>query len=276
MAKVRKVGYDPNKVESGSNFVDHPAPAVVKVKCVTANLEETFKSGADGAHLVFDIIKKPPSKGKKWGQLHLRYVYYESEDEAWMEAQVMDALIGKRVKQYGSTALVGKTALAQLREEEYQGQPKPGIKALLPLDSDEFDEDEEDEDEDDLEDEDDEDLEDEDEDEDEDEEEDAEDYEDWSIAQLRAELRRRKLSPSGKKPDLVSRLEDDDSTSDEDEDEEEDEEEEVDYSEYSTAELKAEMKRRGLRVKRGMGDDDLIEALEEDDEDEEDPLEDDE
>jgi len=275
MAKVRKVGYDPNKVESGSNFVDHPAPAVVKVKCVTANLEETFKSGADGAHLVFDIIKKPPSKGKKWGQLHLRYVYYDSEEEAWMEAQVMDALIGKRVKQYGSAALVGKTCLAQLREEEYQGQPKPGIKALLPLDSDEFDEDEEDEEDDELEDEDDEELEDEDEDEDEDEEDEdeADDYEDWSIAQLRAELRRRKLDASGKKDVLVSRLEDDDALEDEDEDEEE---EEVDYSEYSSTELKAEMKRRGLRVKRGVSDDDMIEALEADDEDEEDPLEDDE
>jgi hypothetical protein len=32
------------------------------------------------------------------------------------------------------------------------------------------------------------------------------------------------------------------------------------------------MKRRGLRVKRGMDDDALVEALEEDDENEEDPL----
>jgi hypothetical protein len=271
MAKVRKVGYDPNKVEAGTNFVDHPAPAVVKVKCVTANLEETFKSGNEGAHLVFDIIKKPPAKGKKWAQLHLRYVYADNEGEAWMEAQVMDALIGKRVKQYGSAALVGKTCLANLRAEEYEGNAKPGIKGLMPLDSDEFEDDEDD----DEEEEDVDDDEEEDEDEEEEDEEGEDDYNDWSLAQIRAELKRRELDSKGRKDDLVTRLEEDDASEDEedeDEEEEEDEEEVEDYTEWDTAELKAEMKRRGLRVKRGMDDDALVEALEEDDENEEDPL----
>ena len=50
-----------------------------------------------------------------------------------------------------------------------------------------------------------------------------------------------------------------------DEDEEEDDEDQ-DYSEMSLAELKAECKDRGLKVKKGMDKDDLIEMLEEDDE----------
>lgn len=50
-----------------------------------------------------------------------------------------------------------------------------------------------------------------------------------------------------------------------DEDEEEDGEDQ-DYSEMSLAELKAECKDRGLKVKKGMDKDDLIEMLEEDDE----------
>lgn len=50
-----------------------------------------------------------------------------------------------------------------------------------------------------------------------------------------------------------------------DEDEEEDGEDQ-DYSEMSPAELKAECKDRGLKVKKGMDKDDLIEMLEEDDE----------
>lgn len=55
---------------------------------------------------------------------------------------------------------------------------------------------------------------------------------------------------------------------DEDEEDGEDEEdEEKDYSEMSLAELKAECKDRGLKVKKGMDKDDLIEMLEEDDED---------
>lgn len=50
-------------------------------------------------------------------------------------------------------------------------------------------------------------------------------------------------------------------------DDEDDDDEEKDYSEMSLAELKAECKDRGLKVKKGMDRDDLIEMLEEDDED---------
>lgn len=53
---------------------------------------------------------------------------------------------------------------------------------------------------------------------------------------------------------------------DSDEDDEDDEEEDQDYSEMSLSELKAECKDRGLKVKKGMDKDDLIEMLEEDDE----------
>lgn len=54
---------------------------------------------------------------------------------------------------------------------------------------------------------------------------------------------------------------------DSDEEDEEDEDEDgEDYSEMSLSELKAECKDRGLKVKKGMDKDDLIEMLEEDDE----------
>ena len=53
---------------------------------------------------------------------------------------------------------------------------------------------------------------------------------------------------------------------DSEEDDEDDEEEDQDYSEMSLSELKAECKDRGLKVKKGMDKDDLIEMLEEDDE----------
>lgn len=52
----------------------------------------------------------------------------------------------------------------------------------------------------------------------------------------------------------------------EDEEEEEEEEETPDYSEMSLSELKAECKDRGIKVKKGMDEEDLIELLEEDDE----------
>ena len=46
--------------------------------------------------------------------------------------------------------------------------------------------------------------------------------------------------------------------------EEDEDEEETDYSEMSLSELKAECKDRGLKVKKGMSKEDLIEMLEED------------
>ena len=50
------------------------------------------------------------------------------------------------------------------------------------------------------------------------------------------------------------------------EDEDDDDDESPDYFEMSLAELKAECKDRGLKIKKGMDKDDLIEMLEEDDE----------
>lgn len=63
--------------------------------------------------------------------------------------------------------------------------------------------------------------------------------------------------------DILEALGDEDN----EEDDEDEEDEEKDYSEMSLAELKAECKDRGLKVKKGMDKDDLIEMLEEDDED---------
>ena len=53
---------------------------------------------------------------------------------------------------------------------------------------------------------------------------------------------------------------------DSEEEEDDDDDEDQDYSEMSLSELKAECKNRGLKVKKGMDKEDLIEILEEDDE----------
>jgi hypothetical protein len=52
----------------------------------------------------------------------------------------------------------------------------------------------------------------------------------------------------------------------EEEEDDEEEDEDQDYSEMSLSELKAECKDRGLKIKKGMDKEDLIEILEEDDE----------
>ena len=70
------------------------------------------------------------------------------------------------------------------------------------------------------------------------------------------------IMDSAEEDDILEALGED---SDE-EDEDDDDDESPDYSEMSLAELKAECKDRGLKIKKGMDKDDLIEMLEEDDE----------
>ena len=121
---------------------------------------------------------------------------------------------------------------------------------------------------------------------DEEEEEESEDLEDTLSEMDKDELKdlaleldipKKKVLAAKKVKDLVALIldeadEDDirealgEGSSDEEEPEEDDEDDEVDYSEMSLSELKAECKDRGLKVKKGMDKDDLIELLEEDDE----------
>lgn len=71
------------------------------------------------------------------------------------------------------------------------------------------------------------------------------------------------IMDSADEDDILEALGEDSDEEDEDED---DDDESPDYSEMSLAELKAECKDRGLKIKKGMDKDDLIEMLEEDDE----------
>lgn len=71
------------------------------------------------------------------------------------------------------------------------------------------------------------------------------------------------IMDSADEDDILEALGED---SDEEDEDEEDEDEDQDYSEMSLSELKAECKDRGLKVKKGMDKEDLIEMLEEDDE----------
>lgn len=70
------------------------------------------------------------------------------------------------------------------------------------------------------------------------------------------------IMDSAEEDDILEALGED---SDEDDDEDE-EKEDQDYSKMSLSELKAECKDRGLKIKKNMDKDDLIEMLEEDDE----------
>lgn len=69
---------------------------------------------------------------------------------------------------------------------------------------------------------------------------------------------------SKKAPKVEEPEEDEDGDQDEEEDEEEEDEEE-DYSDWSTKALKAECRKRGIKVTKAMGKADMVKALEADD-----------
>lgn len=70
---------------------------------------------------------------------------------------------------------------------------------------------------------------------------------------------------SSKKSKKTSKVEEPEEDEDEDQDEEEEEDEEEDYSDWSTKALKAECRKRGIKVTKAMGKADMVKALEADD-----------
>lgn len=74
----------------------------------------------------------------------------------------------------------------------------------------------------------------------------------------------KKSSKKSKKAPKVEEPEEDEDE-DQDEDEEEEEDEEEDYSDWSTKALKAECRKRGIKVTKAMGKADMVKALEADD-----------
>ena len=155
--------------------------------------------------------------------------------------------------------LVGLTCEVEVGHEVYEGKKRARILEYLTPDLDD-EEDEEDDDEDDLEDKLSEldfdelkDL--------------AKDL-DISASDIKkakkAEALINLIIDSADEDDILEALGED--SDEEDEDDEDDDDESPDYSEMSLAELKAECKDRGLKIKKGMDKDDLIEMLEEDDE----------
>lgn len=156
--------------------------------------------------------------------------------------------------------LIGLTCEVEVGHEVYEGKKRARILEFInPAESDEDDEDEED-------DEGSEDLE---------ERLSEMDKEELKELALELEISKKKVLAAKKVTALVELImeeaEEDDilaalDSDDSDDEDDDDDDDTPDYSEMSLAELKAECKNRGLKVKKGMDEEDLIEMLEEDDE----------
>lgn len=227
-------------------------------------IEANLKNGKDGTgepdperpqlEMVYEMKQAEKEKNKKFeGSRVWSYVMlpgHPSYDRTvWKLDQLLLALgvstNKKRKGTFDPDDMVGEEVVVNVRPDtnlngEYRGQ----IGSVMAydeetfgqesdedddeeLDEEDLEETEEDDEEEDDEEEDDEDEDEVDDDEEEVEEDDeTEDYSDWSIADLRAELKERELSSRGPKPTLIERLEEDDASDEEEEDEEDEEEEE--------------------------------------------------
>lgn len=231
----------------------------VKVEAATA---ETSSSGNPYIKFVFQVIEGKHKGAKVFHNCSL-------QPQALFNLKALLLAIGYEIPQ-GAFDLDLEEVLdleceVEVAHETYEGKKQVRIIEFIALDSDDEDQDEEEDEDEESEDEDEED--DEDESEDEDEEEDEEDEEDedlseLSLKELKALAKERgvKVTKGMTKEDIIELLSEEDE--EDEEEDEEDEEDEIDYSAMSLKDLKAAAREAGIKVKKGMTKEDIIEALE--------------
>lgn len=258
-------GSDPDEAEQIQGDFESPRPGQYVAKIL-----EMKKKGSGGdpkkpmLEVVFEMINADKksnlssvkSKARMW--YYLMLPGHPSFEPGAFVVQKLDQFLlaigvaGKKSKRKGTfdpdehtDKEVGLVVRAGTNQEgEYRGE----VASVFVYDPETFGQDVEDDD-DDVSGLEDEDIEVED-----DEDGDVEPYEEWALADLRAELEARELDTKGKRAAMVERLEEDDASTEEEpeeesEEEEEDDEEEGEYDSMSIKELRAELEARDLDVK---------------------------
>ena len=226
---------------------------------VVVNEAKMGKSKEDKPKVAFEFeVSEGPNKGFKLFEncsLQPQALFKLKSILMALEVDIPDGAFDLNLKD-----LIGLTCEVEVGHEVYEGKKRARILEFInPNESDEDDEDEDDEDEgsEDLE-----------------ERLSEMDKDELKELALELEIPKKKVMAAKKVTALVELIreeaEEDDIMaaldSDDSDDEDDDDDDTPDYSEMSLAELKAECKNRGLKVKKGMDEEDLIEMLEEDDE----------
>lgn len=204
---------DPAKSAGGDFKV--PKPSVYTV--VLKEVKVTKPDGKDRRLEIVSEIKSGEFKGSRFWD----YISLENEAVEWKLDQFLQAVgiaTGKKRKgSFDTDDIQGETIRVRSKHETYNGEVRAKVAAFLPAaedeedeepDDEEVDDEPEDDEEDDTEEDDEEESDDGDEEEAEAEAED--DYDEWSVPDLRTELKERELSTKGGKVVLVKRLRADD------------------------------------------------------------------
>jgi hypothetical protein len=243
-------------------------------KAAKVDSRDSANTGQPMVEVQFELTKD--ADGKKLKPNYANVWYYaplnvDNGDVSPGWARRLKELVtayGLKISGGNLATIEGKEALIRLKEDTDQdGEYRPRISKILKAGAVEPDEDE-------------------DETEAEGDEEEVEAYEEWSLADLKAELKERDLKATGSKAALIARLEEDDVAAEAEEDEDEDEDDEdVDLESMDRKELKAFIKEEDLDVKvlrtddeddirakieEAMGEEEEEEEEDEEDEDEED------
>lgn len=245
MAKKKKKGISINLSEVSTGGKTLPEGRYqVKVKEVEV---KTSHSGNEFLAFTFEVVEGKHKKAKIFHNCSLQpqaLFNLKTVLEA-LEYDIPEGFFDLDIEE-----LVDLECILEGEHETYEGKKKFRVVDFDTVGESDEEEEEEEEDE-----------------EEEEEEEDEEDLSELSLKELKAKARELgiKVPKKADKDDLIELIEE---ALEEEEDEEEDEEdeEEIDYSELSLKELKSLAKERGIKVKKGMDEEDIIELLEEDDE----------
>lgn len=253
MAKKKKKGISINLSEVSTGGKTLPEGRYqVKVKEVEV---KTSQSGNEFLAFTFEVVEGKHKKAKIFHNCSLQpqaLFNLKTVLEA-LEYDIPDGLFDLDIEE-----LIDLECILEGEHETYEGKKKFRVVDFDTVGESDEDEDEEDEDDDS----------DEEEDEEEDEEdEDEEDLSELSLKELKAKAKELgvKVPKKADKDDIIELIEEA-LEEEEDEEDEDEEEDEIDYSELSLKELKSLAKERGIKVKKGMDEEDIIELLEEDDE----------
>lgn len=218
MAKI-KLGFDTSEADSGFENID-PGLYVAKVAKV-----ELSESSAGNPMLVVSLklTKDKINAAFKGATIRTWVALTKAADFKVRELQ--EAVGLKPGKTIDPDEVEGATVQVRIKSGSYNGEARSEVGKLLPMPkSNDDDDDEEDEEETEPPEEADEEEGDDDDEEESDEEEGEpeDDYDDWTLDELKAELKDRVLKTAGKKSVLIARLRKDDEAEVEDDDEDED------------------------------------------------------
>lgn len=263
-----KVKYDLRDVEAAGEGFDTPPPGLYRAKLVECNEKESKSSGNPMLECVYELTRGDFKGSKVWDYIVLGVEGFpERKLRQFLEA--VGKITGKRNAKgtFDPDDFEDADVQLRLKNEEYEEEQRARVAAVLPLPEDDEDEEEiDDEDGDDG---------------DEDEEGAGEEYtyedlEDMDLDELKGVIEEEELeirvTKKSKQEKVLERVAEALELEPEEEEEEEgDEDEDEDYSEWTPADLKAELKDRGLKTsgKKSV----LVARLEKDDEEDEDPFE---